>query len=65
VNPEQFQPGDRVRHVKSGSDYEVIASATMEATLAEVIVYRSLDGGRVWVRPAAEFCDGRFTALAG
>jgi hypothetical protein len=34
----------------------------MEGDLTPVVVYRSVDGS-VWVRPEAEFDDGRFTRL--
>lgn len=53
-------PGMEVRHVKSGGNYTVICEATVEATMAPAVVYRSEKDGSVWVRPRAEFCDGRF-----
>lgn len=50
------------RHVRSGGIYEVLHAASLEATLEPVVVYRSCSDGSVWVRPAAEFSDGRFVA---
>lgn len=50
------------RHRKGGL-YRVLMRGTREADLAPVVIYDDAEG-RVWVRPAAEFDDGRFTALA-
>lgn len=64
-------PGQRYRHIKTGGVYEVLALARIEATLRDVVVYRHVNAvtwsptpgpGNVWVRPADEFCDGRFVA---
>ena len=55
-------PGMEVRHVESGRDYIVVCEAMIEATMIGAVVYRSVDGGNVWVRPLREFCDGRFVA---
>lgn len=55
-------PGMEVRHVKSGRDYIVVCEAMIEATMTGAVVYRSVDGDKVWVRPMREFCDGRFVA---
>ena len=55
-------PGMEVRHVKSGGIYTVVGEATIEATMTKVVVYRSAADGSWWVRPLAEFCDGRFLA---
>jgi hypothetical protein len=54
--------GMEVRHVKSGRDYVVVCEAVIEATMTDAVVYRSVDGDKVWVRPMREFCDGRFVA---
>lgn len=56
----QVLVGDTFRHRKTGGYYDVIAVAEMEATLAKVVVYKAHGTGRVWVRPVAEFMDGRF-----
>lgn len=53
-------PGMEVRHVKTGRDYIVVCEAIVEATMTGAVVYRSVDGDKVWVRPTREFCDGRF-----
>ncbi|MBX8828237.1 DUF1653 domain-containing protein, partial [Ochrobactrum sp. SFR4] len=34
------------------------------ADMREVVIYRSVDDGSLWVRPREEFDDGRFIALA-
>lgn len=48
------------RHVKTGGLYTVLMHATLESNLQDVVVYSSCQEGRVWVRPAVEFYDGRF-----
>lgn len=45
------------RHIKTGGLYVVIADAEMEANGDFAVVYRSLDDGRIWVRPSSEFYD--------
>ncbi|MEO0861129.1 MAG: DUF1653 domain-containing protein [Pseudomonadota bacterium] len=53
------------QHKKSGGLYVVVErSAYIEADLTPAVVYRSLFDGAVWVRPAAEFFDGRFRNLS-
>lgn len=56
---------DRIyRHKKTGGLYQIVFSeAVIEATLETAVVYRSVDEGRVWVRPYAEFFDGRFEPI--
>jgi len=49
-------------HVKSGRLYRVITRGEIEADLTACVVYDDA-AGRVWVRPAAEFDDGRFTVV--
>lgn len=51
------------RHVKTGGVYELLMHASDEATKRDQVVYRAAVGGRVWVRPALEFYDGRFVQL--
>jgi hypothetical protein len=63
-------PAIRWRHVKSGTEYEVIGAGKMQAfnwhdtagtiDMREVVIYRSLDDGSLWARPIDEFYDGRF-----
>lgn len=50
--------GMEVRHVKTGRDYIVLCTATIEATMTPAVVYGN--GDQMWVRPLDEFCDGRF-----
>lgn len=46
------------RHVKTGRFCSVLEyEATLEATGQEVVVYRDVETGRVWVRPADEIAD--------
>jgi len=46
----------KYRHTKSGNLYEVISKeAKHSETLEEMVVYRSLKDGRVWVRPGHLF----------
>lgn len=53
-------PGMEVRHVKSGGHYTVVCEAMIEATMTPAVVYRAAKDHTVWIRPRAEFCDGRF-----
>ena len=52
--------GSRWQHRKRGSIYEVVSNARIEATLEAAVVYRDTAVGMTWVRPLAEFIDGRF-----
>ena len=56
----RFNTGDQVIHVKSGGMYVVECYAKIESDLSDVVVYREMHGSKHWVRPAAEFEDGRF-----
>jgi hypothetical protein len=49
------------RHRKGGL-YRVVARGRIEADLSPVVIYEARDG-TTWVRPEAEFDDGRFTAI--
>lgn len=50
------------RHRKGGL-YRLIARGRIEATLEPCAIYVSVKDDLVWVRPEAEFEDGRFTRL--
>jgi hypothetical protein len=67
--------GQRVRHIKTGGTYVVVAIARVEAQPDErVVVYRKIDPlhrkealpltDNTWSRPLAEFSDGRFVKIA-
>lgn len=49
------------RHRKGGL-YRVILEGIWEPARSEVVIYDDRDGA-VWVRPKAEFYDGRFEAI--
>jgi hypothetical protein len=55
-------PGMEVKH-RTGGHYTVVCAATIEATLEPAVVYRSAKDHAVWIRPLAEFCDGRFAGI--
>ena len=46
-------------HVKTGRLYRVLMETRWESNLDEVVVYEGADGN-IWVRPKAQFYDGRF-----
>jgi hypothetical protein len=49
------------KHVKSGERYCILSFAVNERDCSPVVVYQNETGkGPVWVRPCAEFFDGRF-----
>lgn len=52
--------GKIYRHVKTGCYYALLDDGLNEADLTNVCVYRSLQDGKIWVRPSNEFFDGRF-----
>lgn len=57
------QWGKKFRHVRSGGEYEVVATGFIEADLTPCTIYMSLASGTVWVRPFIEFNDGRFECI--
>jgi hypothetical protein len=57
--PEDWQPTHRHR---KGGLYRLILEGLCEADHCPVVVYEDADG-QVWVRPKAEFEDGRFHLL--
>ena len=55
------EAGEIWRHVKTGGLYGIVdVDARLEATNEKAIVYTSLHDGITWIRPYAEFMDGRF-----
>lgn len=55
--------GRRYRH-KKGGRYEVLEFGKDSETRGDVVIYKSLDHGTIWVRPKDEFEDeGRFQFL--
>jgi hypothetical protein len=59
VPAPQWQPTHQHR---KGALYRVVTRGKLEADLSDCVVYDDADG-HVWVRPASEFDDGRFTPL--
>lgn len=61
-------PGDFWQHVKRGSLYEVVGLAMGQGEgieMVHLVVYREYaSDGCLWVRPLAEFMDGRFVRKA-
>jgi predicted P-loop ATPase len=61
----QFQEKPvQMRHVKRGTVYDLVCVAMIQTDTPlsdydQVMVYRG-DDGQTWVRPLAEFSDGRF-----
>lgn len=47
---------------RKGGLYRVLAEGTLETDRSPVVIYDDAEG-TIWVRPTAEFDDGRFTAL--
>lgn len=66
--PRALSDDERIgtyRHLKTRGIYDLIAFALLESDKAEMAVYRSWFTGDVWLRPVAEFFDGRFERLGG
>lgn len=53
-------PGSLYRHRKTGEVYHVRLVALNEADKVPVVVYGNETRTLTWVRPLAEFTDGRF-----
>ena len=52
------------RHKKAGGLYVIIDErAVIEKTMEPATIYRSISDNRTWIRPKAEFHDGRFEIL--
>lgn len=62
LKEDDLAVGAYYRHKKTGGTYQLLMFATIEATMTPAVVYgaRAKDGIQRWVRPTAEFCDGRF-----
>lgn len=60
---EEPEFGSRWLHVKRGMTYAYQGSCVIEATMTTGAIYRAEADGTTWVRPMAEFLDGRFVKL--
>lgn len=67
---EKLEAGERWKHVKRGTFYDVIGHAELQngnvkglREGADLVVYRGEDG-KLWARDAGEFADGRFVPVA-
>jgi hypothetical protein len=63
-----FKRGDKIRHVKSKTDYWVVATpdvARLEETNEPAYVYRSDFNNLWWTRRQSEMEDGRFVVVPG
>lgn len=47
------------RHLKTGGAYRIVGYTIIEATLTPAVIYQNAHGAS-FVRPCAEFFDGRF-----
>ena len=47
-------------HQKTGGHYRIIHFGIRESDMTPVVIYKTLIGNTVWVRPCSEFFDGRF-----
>lgn len=48
------------RHKKTGGVYIKLYEGLYEKDLSEVVIYRSVNDSKIWVRNKKEFFDGRF-----
>lgn len=60
--PQKRLVGTLWKHKKTGGLYTIVRAAKIEADLTPAIVYEDRSGN-VWVRPEAEFMDGRFEPI--
>ena len=50
-------------HVRSGGIYTTVQECQIEYNDTLGILYKSLEGGKLWCRPMEEFLDGRFKPI--
>lgn len=62
--------GDRYRHKKRGTTYQMIGVAELQVSFppdpaegALLVIYQSEHDGKMWARRETEFMDGRFQRL--
>lgn len=47
-------------HVRTDGRYLVLGECVIEKDAVPAVAYRDASGGAIWIRPLAEFMDGRF-----
>lgn len=61
---DQAQAAQEIyRHRKSGGIYGVVCNAARESDGELLVIYRNIETGERWARPASEFKDGRFERI--
>lgn len=55
----------KVRHKKKQTTYQVLSVGVHTETQEELVVYVSLQDGKIWIRPLSMFVDGRFEEING
>lgn len=61
----QEDPRSKIyQHVKTGGLYIVLENdAFLEKSVEQCTIYKSLQNGKIWIRPYTEFWDGRFRCI--
>jgi hypothetical protein len=59
----EFQPGQLLKHLKTGGHYKILHLAKLESTKEDVYVYEALINHTIWVRSSAQMLDGRFEPI--
>lgn len=59
----KFNPGDYVKHNKSGLYIILNNTATIEKTNELAYIYMDVDTHKIWIRPVDEMEDGRFIKI--
>ncbi|MFC1659067.1 DUF1653 domain-containing protein [Pseudomonadota bacterium] len=54
--PKNNIPLGKYRHYKGG-EYEVIGVGKHSETLEELVIYKSLENGEIWIRPSKMFIE--------
>jgi hypothetical protein len=52
-----IKPGTRFIHYKHHDIYEVVLNGYLETDETEMVVYKKIATGKIWIRPLQEFFD--------